>query len=64
MNNKITRDIVELDDDVNEAISDLLHIPQENLTSSERAEMCLYFVSVSRHRHVLINAKHLGVIDE
>ncbi len=60
----ITRDIVELDDDVNEAISDLLHIPQENLTSSERAEMCLYFVSVSRHRHVLINAKHLGVIDE
>ena len=56
-----TKDIVELDDDLNDSIADLLHIPQESLTDSERAEMCLYFVSVSRHRHVLINAKHLNL---
>ena len=50
-----------MDDDVNDSIADLHHIPQESLTDSERAEMCLYFVSVSRHRHVLINAKHLNL---
>ena len=64
MNNKITRDIIELDDDVNEAVCEVMSIPPGSLTDSERAELCLGFVSISRHRHQLINCKFLGVIDE
>lgn len=60
----ITRDIIELDDDVNEAVCEVMSIPPESLTNSERAELCLGFVSVTRHRHKLINCKFLGVIDE
>ena len=60
----ITRDIIELDDDVNEAVCEVMSIPPGSLTDSERAELCLGFVSVTRHRHQLINCKFLGVIDE
>ena len=63
-NKGITRDIVELDDDINESVAEVMNIPPESLTNSERAELCLGFVSVSRHRHQLINCKFLGAIDE
>ena len=59
-----TRDIVELDNDMNEAIKDLVDKPMEQLTSSERSEMCLYFVACTRHRHKLINAKYLNMLEE
>ena len=54
-----TRDIVELDDDLNSAIEDIIKKPFTILTEEERAELCLYFVAISRHRFQLINAKHL-----
>ncbi len=64
MNIKITRDIVELDDDVNESVAEAMAIPYESLSDAERAELCLGFVAITRHRHQLINCKFLGVIDE
>lgn len=54
-----TRDIVELDDDVNEAIKELVDKPINRLTKEERAELCLYFVAITRHRYQLINATYL-----
>ena len=60
----ITRDIIELDDDVNEAVCEVMSIPPGSLTDSERSELCIGFVAVSRHRHQLINCRFLGVIDE
>lgn len=54
-----TRDIIELDNDLNEAVQDLLDIPPSKLSVDQRAELCLYFVSISRHKYQLINAKHL-----
>jgi len=54
-----TRDIIELDEDLNESIKDLLDKHPSKLTIEERSELCLYFVAITRHRHELINAKHL-----
>ena len=56
-----TRDIVELDNDLNEAIKDLVLKKPELYTDDERAELCLYFVAISRHKYVLLNAKHLNL---
>ena len=55
---------MELDDDINESVAEVMNIPPESLTNSERAELCLGFVAVTRHRHQLINCKFLGAIDE
>lgn len=64
MNTKGTWDIVELDNDINESVSEVMQIPFTHLTSAERSELCLGFVAVSRHRHQLINCKFLGDTDE
>ena len=54
-----TADQVELDDDLNDMMDDILDIPSDERTDEDRSNLCLYFVSVSRHRHKLINGKHL-----
>jgi superfamily I DNA/RNA helicase len=59
-----TFDIVELDDDINESVSEVMQVPITHLTNSERSELCLGFVSISRHRHQLINCKFLGDIND
>ena len=55
----ITRDEIELDDDLNDSIDDVIGIKPADLTIEQRAEFNLYFVSCTRHRYSLINAVHL-----
>ena len=55
----ITRDEIELDDDLNDSIEDIINIPPGKHTDADRALLCNYFVACTRHRHNLINAKHL-----
>lgn len=59
-----TRDIVELDDDLNKAIEEIVVKPIDKLNTEERAELCLYFVAITRHRHELINATYLNKLME
>lgn len=54
-----TLDIVELDDDVNDAVNEVLAIPPESRTSADRSELCLGFVAATRCRHELINCKFI-----
>jgi len=54
-----TFDEVELDNDLNEAITDIIARDPSTYTDDERSELCLYFVCISRMRFKLINAKHL-----
>ena len=54
-----TRDIIELDNDMNEAIEQIINIPIDKHTPQDRSELCLYFVAITRHKYELINAKHL-----
>lgn len=55
----LTRDIIELDEDINKAVLELLDIPAEQLTEDQRSELCLAFVAATRHRYRLINCKFL-----
>jgi len=59
LNTTTTRDIIELDNDVNEAVKDILLVPIEQLTAEERSELCVAFVACTRHRYELINCKFL-----
>lgn len=59
----ITRDIIELDEDINKSVLELLDIPMDQLTEDERSELCLAFVSCTRHRHRLINCKFLKELE-
>jgi hypothetical protein len=55
----ITRDEIELDDDLNDSIDDIIDTKPADLSIEQRAEFNLYFVACTRHRHSLINAVHL-----
>lgn len=59
-----TRDIIELDNDLNDAVKDIITLPMDKLTEEQRSELCLYFVSITRHRFKLIGAKHLNLLEE
>lgn len=54
-----TFDEVTLDNDLNEAIDDIISGRFRGSDDDARAEKCLYFVACTRHRHTLTNAKHL-----
>ena len=56
-----TFDEVTLDDDLNLSLDEIKAGTFRGDDNAIRAELCLYFVSVSRHRHVLTNAKHLNL---
>jgi hypothetical protein len=64
LNTKGTWDIVELDDDINESVSEVMQVPITHLTNPEISELCLGFVAVSRHRHQLINCRFLGDLND
>lgn len=54
-----TRDIIELDDDMDKALIEALSPNYKGTSEERRSEICLYFVAITRHRHKLINAKFL-----
>ena len=54
-----TFDEVELDDDLNDSINEAIEAYSSNASSAITAELCLGFVSITRHRHVLKNCKFL-----
>jgi len=56
-----TFDEVELDEDLNESLSDVLSAECTMSEDAINAELCLYFVACTRHRHILTNAKHLNL---
>lgn len=60
----VTRDIVELDPDLDVAVKNALSADFKGTEDDRRAELCLYFVSVSRHRFKLLNAKYLEELQE
>lgn len=54
-----TRDIVELDPDMDKAVQEALSKKFKGTEDDRRAELCLYFVACTRHRFKLINANYL-----
>ena len=56
-----TFDEVELDEDLNTSIDDILKGTFRGTDEAIRAELCLYFVACTRHRHILNNARHLNL---
>lgn len=54
-----TRDIVELDPDMDKALADALSPMFKGTEDDRRSEICLYFVSCTRMRYKLINATYL-----
>lgn len=58
----VTRDVIELDPDMDKALEDALSSKFKGTEDERRSEICLYFVSISRHKHQLINAKYLEEI--
>lgn len=54
-----TRDIVELDPDMDKSVRDALSKSFKGTPDDRRAELCLYFVATTRHRHTLIGANYL-----
>lgn len=57
-----TRDIVELDPDMDKALLDALSPKFKGTEEDRRSELCLYFVAITRHRHHLEGAKYLEKI--
>lgn len=57
-----TRDIIELDPDMDQAVKDALSPKFKGAEEDRRSELCLYFVSITRMRYKLINAKYLEEI--
>lgn len=55
----VTRDIVELDPDMDKSVRDALSKTFKGTEEARRSELCLYFVSITRHRHKLIGAHYL-----
>lgn len=58
-----TFDTVELDNDLNHSIQDTMLIPPEQQTDADKAELCLGFVAITRHRHKLLNCKFLQCLE-
>jgi len=58
----VTRDIIELDPDMDKALSEALSPKFKGSEDDRRSELCLYFVSCTRHRHQLTGAGHLEKI--
>lgn len=56
-----TFDSVELDSELNEALSKVLKKDQTQLTEEDLSEYRVYFVCCTRHRHQLLNATHLNL---
>lgn len=54
-----TRDIVELDPDLDKALQDALSENYKGTEDECRSELCLYFVAITRHRHQLIGAHYI-----
>ncbi len=59
-----TRDIIELDPDMDKAIREALSKTFKGTEEDRRSELCLYFVAVTRHRHKLIGANYLKELME
>ena len=59
-----TRDIVELDPDLDKAVRDALSDNYKGTEDERRSELCLYFVACTRHRFKLIGAEYLNQIME
>jgi superfamily I DNA/RNA helicase len=55
----ITRDIVELDPDIDKSLRDALSSSFKGTEEDRRSELCLYFVAITRHRHTLIGTNYL-----
>ena len=55
----VTRDIIELDPDMDRALQDALSSKFKGSEDDRRSELCLYFVSITRHRFILQNAPYL-----
>ena len=54
-----TRDIIELDPDMDKAVMEALSPKFKGTEEDRRAELCLYFVACTRHKYELINASYL-----
>lgn len=54
-----TRDIIELDPDMEIALKDAISTKFKGTEEERRAELCLYFVAITRHRHEIIGADYL-----
>jgi len=59
-----TRDIIELDPDMDKALQDALSPKFKGTEDERRSELCLYFVAISRHKHQLHGAEYLNQIME
>lgn len=59
-----TRDIIELDPDMDEALKEALSPKFKGTEEDRRSELCLYFVAITRHRHELIGGDYLYKIME
>lgn len=59
-----TRDIIELDPDMDRALQDALSSKFKGTEDERRSELCLYFVSITRHRFHLEGAEYLNQIME
>ena len=59
LNITITRDVIELDDDINKSVAKVLMKPKELRTEADIAELNIAFVSTTRHRHLLLGCKFL-----
>lgn len=59
-----TRDIIELDPDMDKALQDALSSKFKGTEDERRSELCLYFVACTRHRYQLHGAEYLNQIME
>lgn len=59
-----TRDIIELDPDMDRALQDALSPRFKGSDDERRSELCLYFVACTRHRYHLDGADYLDQIME
>jgi superfamily I DNA/RNA helicase len=59
-----TRDIIELDPDMDKAVREALSKTFKGTEEDRRSELCLYFVAITRHRHKLIGANYLKELME
>lgn len=55
----LTFDSVELDDDITKSVRKVLDKPASQRDADDRAELCLAFVCISRHKYELTNAPFL-----
>ena len=60
----VTRDIIELDPDMDRALQDALSSKFKGSEDDRRSELCLYFVACTRHRFHLHGAEYINQIME